>query len=55
MKNIVFAAICSLIFTQCSRETVSPSTNKINFDNLAVGQKSLYVAWESNNIYNLIP
>jgi hypothetical protein len=51
MKKGVFAIICILIFTQCNRETVNIPTTKINFDNLAVGQKSLYVTWESKNIW----
>jgi hypothetical protein len=52
MKNVSLVVICSLIFTQCHRESIVPVTSNINFENLAVGQKSLYVAWESNNIWD---
>jgi hypothetical protein len=47
---ISFVATC--LFWQCRNENVAPSQAKINFDNIAVGQKSLYIAWESNNIWD---
>jgi hypothetical protein len=48
--SISLVTVC--LFWQCNNENVAPVQAKINFDNLAVGQKSLYVAWESNNIWD---
>jgi hypothetical protein len=49
--SVLLAVIC--LFTQCESESVEPnkSNNHINFVNLAVGQKSQYVRWESRNAW----
>ncbi len=50
MKKYVISslwAIVILVFSNCQPDKVEPSSNNINFENLAVGQKSLYVRWES--------
>ena len=41
-----------LIFTNCNKCIVEPTNTHIHFNNLAVGQKSLYVRFESRNVWS---
>ena len=44
---VVFATV--FISIQCKKQTVNPPSNHINFENLAIGQKSYYVNFKSKN------
>ena len=37
------------LFSQCKKETVVTTSNHINFENLAIGQKSYYINFKSKN------
>ena len=37
------------LFSQCKKETVVTASNHINFENLAIGQKSYYINFKSKN------
>lgn len=52
MKNyfnlfIVFTTL--FLFSQCKKETANTNFNHINFDSLAIGQKSYYINFKSKN------
>lgn len=40
------------LFASCERADIDPNSTHINFENLAVGQKSQYVRWESKNVWS---
>ena len=44
---VVFTAV--FLFSQCKKETVITTSNHINFENLAIGQKSYYINFKSKN------
>ena len=45
--SIIFITI--FLFSQCKKETVVTTSNHINFENLAIGQKSYYINFKSKN------
>ena len=44
---IIFTSI--FLFSKCKKETVITTSNHINFENLAIGQKSYYINFKSKN------
>ena len=44
---IIFTTI--FLFSKCKKETVITTSNHINFENLAIGQKSYYINFKSKN------
>lgn len=44
---VIFTTV--ILFTQCKKETVITTSNHVNFENLAIGQKSYYINFKSKN------
>ena len=50
MRNLIFFSLIIVSLSACKKQVSElPVSNKINFENLAVGQKSQYVRWTSKN------
>ena len=55
MKKLPFLSILMCffaLFTQCMQNPIDPSAQKININKLLVGQKSLYVRFDIQRIYD---